>query len=413
MVNTFSHIGIGLLLSYALGLKGKKRLAVLFLSVLPDLDYFAYLIFTFIDSSVSHEIRTQLFYLLGHREFTHSVFFALLIALFIWVKTEDRKFTFGGFQAVFLHVLIDYTTSAKMRPFYPFSTNESALRAIYPFDPVINILPLVPFIVIASRYLKIEDLLNIKSKGISVIESSKSRSTKNWETKNLENTNKWNTEIRKLESIKSRDAWGRKLSKICGFNDLAGLNGLSGFNGFVKKNERKLYAYSLLVLLVWIVALPAAKTFLIAHVSDSEGTRISYKNTYPISPGKFLAAYSYNEIQYRLLEVSYWAGIEKSFYVEKVSVAGNVPDAPAYARKAGKLYSNSVPQAIDYPVYSVSEENGIVTVVLSDARNPYVDKWPYFDTVYRFVFDRRSGEYEVYESHYGRTEKKLDKNYFE
>jgi inner membrane protein len=52
-------------------------------------------------------------------------------------------------------------------------------------------------------------------------------------------------------------------------------------------------------------------------------------------------------------------------------------------------------------------------VVLSDARNPYVDKWPYFDTVYRFVFDRESGEYEVYESHYGRPEKKLDKNYFE
>ena len=82
-------------------------------------------------------------------------------------------------------------------------------------------------------------------------------------------------------------------------------------------------------------------------------------------------------------------------------------------KRAGKLYSASVPQAIDYPVYSVSEKNGLITVVLSDARKPYVDKWPYFDTVYRFVFDRESGEYEVYESHYGRAEKKLDKNYFE
>jgi inner membrane protein len=408
MVNTLSHIGIGLLLSYSLGLKGKKRLAVLFLSVLPDLDYFTYLIFTLIDGSVSHEIRNQLFYLLGHREFTHSVFFALLIALFIWIKTKDRKFTFGGFQAVFLHVLIDYTTSAKMRPFYPFSTSESALRAIYPFDPVINILPLVPFIIVASRYLKIKDLLNIKSRGISVIENSKDRSiknseirsTKNWETQSIENRNILDTKSRNQGSIKSRYMWSRKLGKI------------NGFNGFAKMNERKLYATSLLILLVWIIALPVAKTFLIGHVSDSEGARISYKNTYPISPGKFLAAYSYNETHYKLLEVSYWAGIEKGFYVEKVSVTGNIPDAPVYAEKAGKLYSNSVPQAIDYPVYSVSEENGLVTVVLSDARNPYVEKWPYFDTVYRFIFDRKSGEYEVYESHYGRAEKKLDKNYF-
>jgi inner membrane protein len=96
-----------------------------------------------------------------------------------------------------------------------------------------------------------------------------------------------------------------------------------------------------------------------------------------------------------------------------VSIAGNVPDAPAYVERAGKLYSTSVPQAIDYPVYSVSEQKGLVTVILSDARNPYVDKWPHFDTVYRFVFDRKSREYGAYESHYGRPEKKLDKNYFE
>ena len=50
------------------------------------------------------------------------------------------------------------------------------------------------------------------------------------------------------------------------------------------------------------------------------------------------------------------------------------PDASRYAERAGNLYSNSVPQAIDYPVYSVSEKDGAVTVILSDARNPYVKK---------------------------------------
>ena len=35
----------------------------------------------------------------------------------------------------------------------------------------------------------------------------------------------------------------------------------------------------------------------------------------------------------------------------------------------------------DYPVYNVSENNGSVTVVLNDARNPYVRYWAYFETV--------------------------------
>jgi inner membrane protein len=361
MVNTLSHIGIGLLLSYALGIKGSRRLVLVLLSLLPDLDYFSYSIFTLISSNVSHEVRNQLFYLMGHREFTHSVVFAFLVAFLIWIKTKDRLFTFGGFQAIFLHVLIDYTTSSKMRPFYPFSTNESALRAVYPYDPVINIPPLFPIFIVAVDYLKNMDF--------------------------------WNT--------KSEDIWNRKLK---------GLNRLLRFS---YRKEKKLYTSVILVLLIWITVFPITKIFLINRISDAEGTRISYKNTYPVSPGKFLAAYSYNDAHFKLLELSYWSGIEKSFYVDKISVTGNIPDASAYAEKAGKLYCASVPKTIDYPVYSVSEENGLITVILTDARKPYVDKWPYFDTVYRFVFNRTSGEYVAYESRYERAEKKLDMNYFE
>jgi len=431
MVNTLSHLGIGLLLSYALGLKGRKRLVLLFLSLLPDLDYFTYSIFTLISGSVSHEARNQLFYLLGHRELTHSIFFAFLVALFIWVKTKDRRFTFGGFQAVFLHILLDYTTSAKMRPFYPFSTDESALRAIYPFDPILNFLPLLPLFIVAGEYIKNRNKWKIEKK--------------EWRSENKVNLNvdRWSIKVIGVKAIgvkaigvkaigakaigakaidakaidakaidakaigaKAIDAWRRNLNR------------LTGFHGFVNRNERKFYASVILVLLLWIAVFPIAKIFLINYVSENEGTRISYKNTYPVSIGKFLAVYPYSDTHYKLLEVSYWSGIKNSFYVEKVSVTGEVPDAQGYAERVGKLYSASVPQAIDYPVYSVSEEKGseekgLVTVILSDVRNPYVDKWPYFDTVYRFVFDRKSGEYKVYESHYGRPEKKLDKNYFE
>ncbi|RXA19458.1 metal-dependent hydrolase [Methanosarcina sp. MSH10X1] len=393
MVNTLSHLGVGLLLSYALGLRGRKRLVLLFLSLLPDLDYFTYSIFTLISGSVSHEARNQLFYLFGHRELTHSILFAFLVAFLIWVKTRDRRFTFGGFQALFLHILLDYTTSAKMRPFYPFSTDESALRAIYPFDPILNFLPLLPLFIVAAEFIKNRKPLSVNSRGELSI-----KYVNKWVTGERDS---WSTGNGGLWSTKDKDTWSRKL------------NGLNRLYGFANRNERKLYASVILILLVWTAVFPITKIFLIRQVSDSEGTEISYRNTYPISIGKFLAAYSHSDTHYKLLEVSYWSGIEKSFYVEKVSVSGDVPDALVYAERAGKLYSTSVPRAIDYPVYSVSEENGLVTVTLSDARNPYVDKWPYFDTVYRFVFDMEGGEYEVYESHYGRAEKKLDKNYFE
>jgi inner membrane protein len=383
MVNTLSHIGIGLLLAHSLGLKGRKRLGLVLLSIIPDLDYFSYSLFTLISGGVSHEARTQLFFLLGHREFTHSIFFAFMVALLIWLKTKDRAFTSGGFLAVFLHIFLDYTTSAKMRPFYPLSTNESALRAIYPFDPIVNIIPLLPLFIVAAEYMKNRSQWNIKSK-------------RSWDAKGWD---RWST--------KNRDILNRKLS------ELTKSKGLKGFHGFVNRHEGKFYASFIVVLLIWTTVFPIAKVFLIDRISRTEGTEISYNDTYPTSIGKFLAVYSCSDTHYKLLEVSYWSGVEKSFYVEKVTLDGNVSDASAYAERAGKLYSNSVPQAIDYPVYSVSEKEGNVTVILSDARNPYVKNWPYFDTVYRFVFDRESGEYEVYESHYGRPEKKLDKNYFE
>ena len=102
----------------------------------------------------------------------------------------------------------------------------------------------------------------------------------------------------------------------------------------------------------------------------------------------------------------------KSDYTEKINVTGAVPDASAYVERAGKLYSTAVPQEIDYPVYSVSEENGSVTVTLSDARDQYVKYWAYFKTVYRFVFDRESGKYVAYASEQEGREEKLEENWF-
>lgn len=349
MVNTLSHLGVGLLIALALGFKGKKRNFVAFLAILPDLDFTPYILFALVSNSVSHETRNQLFYLLGHREFMHSILFILLVTFLIWLKTKDRLFTAACFAAIFSHSYLDYATSWKMRPLYPFSTDTSIMGAVYFFDPLANLIPLIPIFILLVGFMK------------------------------------------------SRGKWNGKFNNFC---------------TFVTQNRNRFYSTLLIVLVIWLTVLPVAKLFLVNYISDTEGAKISYQDTYPSSFGKFLTAYPYNSTHYKIMEVSYWSGIEKSDYIEKINVTGNVPDASAYVKRAEKLYSTAVPQEIDYPVYTVSEENGSVTVLLSDARNPYVEYWAYFKTVYRFVFDKESGEYVAHASMQGEKEERLAENWF-
>jgi inner membrane protein len=197
--------------------------------------------------------------------------------------------------------------------------------------------------------------------------------------------------------MKSRGKWNGKFNNLC---------------TFVTNNRSRFYTSLVIVLLVWLTVLPVAKIFLIEDISNAEGAKISYQNTYPFFPGKFLAAYPYNSTHYKIMEISYWSGIARSEFIEKINVTGNVPDASAYAERAGELYITTVPQDIDYPAYNVSEENDLVTVVLSDARNPYVKYWAYFKTIYRFVFNTKSGDYVAYVSMHGGKEEKLEKDWF-
>jgi inner membrane protein len=126
----------------------------------------------------------------------------------------------------------------------------------------------------------------------------------------------------------------------------------------------------------------------------------------------FITAYSFNSTHYKVLEVSYLKGIKRSEYVEIISVKGNIPDAPTYIERARRLYQNGVIQEIDYPVYSVSEKNGYVTVTLSDARNPYFEDWAFFKSFYKFVFDTTDENYKVNASIQGDQEEELSRNWF-
>lgn len=350
MVNTISHLGFGLLIALALNLKGKRLKTVAFLSILPDLDFIPHILFFLVSDGLTHTARNQLFFILGHREFMHSLLFILLITLIIWLKTKDRLFTIAGFSSIFLHCYLDYSTSWKMRPFYPFSTDSLIMGSVYFFDPLINLLPLLPLFVLGIKELK--------RRG-------------------------------KLE--------GR----------------FENFCTFMGGKGKKVYTVLLIVLLVWLMVAPFSKLLLVKNVAEVEGVDLNYWHTYPESTGDFLSAYPYNATHYKVLEFSYWTGIERSMFIEKVSVVGDVPEASVYTARAGELYRTGVPQEVDYPVYSVYKENGAVNVVLSDARNAYVKQWAYFQTVYRFVFDEESGEYEVYASFQGGEEERLADNWFE
>lgn len=349
MVNTLSHLGVGILIALALGLRGKKLNTVALLSILPDLDVIPYSVFISVSNSLTHEARNQFFYLFGHREFMHSILFISLVTFLIWDKTRDLIFTLGGFQSILSHVYLDYITTWKMRPFYPFSTDASIIGAVYFYDPLLNLLPLLPLLIIT--------VISLKKKGI--------------------------------------------------------LNGrFDNFYNFMSENEDKLYASLILMFLLWLIFMPVSKAFLINRISGTEEVQISYQNTYPESSNRFLTAYSFNSTHYKVMKISYFAGTEESEYVKKISIKGNIPDAPVYIERAKNLYSSGVPQEIDYPVYEVSEDNGFVTVTLSDARNPYVENWAYFKSIYRFIFDKEKGEYQVYASVQGESEEKLGKNWF-
>jgi len=349
MVNTISHLGVGVLIALALGLKGNKLRAVAFLSVFPDLDYILYLAFISINNNLSHEIRNQLFYLFGHREFTHSFLFISLVTFLIWIKTKDWFFAIGGFQSLFFHSYLDYVTSWKMRPLYPFSTHASVMGAVYFFDPLLNLLPLLPLIIVI---------------------------------------------------VVNRGHRGKLKGK------------LKDVFTVVARVDDKIYASLIFVLLFWLIFMPVSKAFLINYISEAEEAEISYQNTYPESMNRFITAYSFNSTHYKVLQISYLSGIERGEYVEKVSVNGDFPDADAYIKNAEKLYREGVPQEIDYPVYSVSENNSSVIVFLSDARNPYFEKWAYFKSYYMFIFNKENEEYEVYASVQGGSEEKLSRNWF-
>lgn len=349
MVNALSHLGIGLLIASLAGLEGRQKKIVVFLAILPDLDIIVNTILILINGNLTHQMHNTLFFLFGHREFMHSILFILLIIFAVWYYERESKLTVVAGAAIFSHFYLDYATSWKLRPLFPFSTESSIMGSINFFDPLITVISFIPIYFIL------------------------------------------------LERVKENGK----------FNDIFKNN-----REYSVPNHMKLNRVLLLILVIWCILTPVSKALLVDHVSQIEEHDISYQNSYPISTGSFLSSYSYNHSHYKILEFNYWSGIEQSMFIPKSKVNGDIDEA-FYMQRAKRLYEDSLPKEIDYLVYNVSIDENNVTVILSDARNPYAMSWAYFKAEYIFVFNKSNDEYTAYIKRPMNEAKKLPMNWFE
>ena len=355
MVNTLSHLGIGLLIASVAGLNSRQIKIVALMAILPDLDFILNALFLAIDGHLDHQMYNILYYLMGHREFMHSLIFALAVTLYVRYREKDRMLTIASGAAILSHVYLDYVTSWKMRPFFPFINETSTIGAIDFFDPVVTVISFIPiFYILAGR-----------------VRDSKNNVSPNSLNNGDNPSSKVNGHIRSL--LQGNGSW---------------LTGIS------KGEHRILYRKLLIIFVIWCAINPLAKAVLISDIERAEGHDISYQDSYPISPGIFLSAYEFNETAYRIFTFSYWSGVEEERSVEKCYCDRN--SSVPYLQRAQFLYNSSLPGEVDYPVYNVSTYDSNVTVVLSDARNPLAQYWAYFKTEYVFVFDTDSENYVVY-----------------
>ncbi|WP_292466188.1 metal-dependent hydrolase [Methanolobus sp.] len=348
MVNTLSHLGIGLLIASVVGLSNRQIKIVALMAILPDLDFTLNVLLLAIDQNLSHQTYNNMYYLMGHREFMHSIIFVSLVVVYIWFKERNRVLTIASGAAIFSHIYLDYVTSWKMRPFFPFITDASTIGALDFFDPVVTVISFVPiFYILAGR---------AKNNGVE----------------------------------KDRNNW---------------------FQSLTTGRHEKLYRHLLIVITIWCLLNPVTKVFLVANIEETEGHNISYQDSYPIAPGRFLSAYIYNDTHYRIFTSSYLSGIEKSRLVR--IYPNNESTSISYMTRAKTLYDSSLPGEVDYPVYNISVSNTNVTVTISDARNPYVDYWAYFKAEYVFVFDTETENYQVYLKRNDQFGKSLPVSHFE
>ncbi len=335
---------MGLIIATAFGYRGKRRWIIGFISMVPDLDVATGIIFSIIDYLFSLEIGThnQMFLLLAHREFSHSILMIAIYVLIIALIRRDRKFTAGSSLTLMSHFLMDYLSTWKMRPFYPFTAESSTMGVMNFFDPVITAITIfvIPLVVIDE----------VKSHG------------------------RWKKWFNSLE-----DLWRRKGKKIA--------------------------VWSLVGMVVYTGIHIGAKGILIDALEEQYDAEISYTDSYPIVPYVYVSAYSLNTTHYRVIKSSVLTGRSESMIVQKYRLFNfSEEEVAPYVGRVMELYSNSLPGEIDYPVIrfrEISEWSSTpgldnVTIDLFDARIVISNITAYYHVQYRFEFQGSVDEFRVF-----------------
>jgi inner membrane protein len=335
---------MGLIIATAFGYRGKKRWIIGFISMVPDLDVVTGILLSILDHTFGLDITThnQLFLLLAHREFSHSILMFAFYILIIAMISKDRRFTGASSLTLLSHFLMDYLTTWKMRPFYPFTADSSTLGVMNFFDPVITSITIfvIPLVII--------------------------------------------------DEVKSRGRWKRR------FN---------GLEAFWRKKGKRLMIWVLLGMVVYSGLHIGAKRVLVNALENEYEAEISFADSYPIVPYVYVSAFSVNSTHYKVIMTSLLTGKSESILVQKYRLNHfSEEEVAPYAARAMELYTNSLPGEIDYPVIRFREikdwagtpQLDNVTIDLFDARIVISNITAYYNVQYRFEFRGSTDEFRVF-----------------
>ena len=358
MVTTITHFAVGILIAWVFGFKGKKKWGIGILAIFPDIDILTDLFFRIIDNGfyLEHDTRNLLYYILGHREFLHSWSAIIILTVIIAIWKKDRRYTIAGFLALFSHFLLDFGTTWMTRPFWPFNDYFATLGVMDGFGPVITV---VSFIVLY----------------FFVVEKATERE-------------KWKDKFRRTQA-------------------------------FLEKRGKRAARITFMILCSYcLVVAPIAKLVLVATTVDEPGgiSYNTYKNAHPYYFGTYVGAYEHNDTHFHAFKISWWSGMVKSMYVQKVTSENNITNGSYYINRASELYGAKVPEEIVYFTYSLSENSTHVNVTISDARNSVINfrAMFFFGPIYTFSFDKQTDVFSAYiDQPYGGGVERADNNWFE
>lgn len=369
MVNIVLHFGIGLLIASAAGLTGKRRWLIGFMAIIPDLDVvFAFPYFLNWFGNLDYSVFRITYFIFGHREFSHTPLFILVIAIVVLLVTRKRFLSLVVLGSMFSHITLDLATLWKLRPLYPLTLEPVTIGSMVYIEPVVSVVGYGALLLVLF-----EELIG------------------------------WHRFRNKIVSLTREKG---SLTKRM-------VSDLIRTHRTFKSRKKSIFLTLIVIFVIWFILMVVAKGLLLQHISDEENANISYEDTYSTEFGTYVSAYSYNSTHFKVIESTFWGGIERTAFVAKVQYDTPAPNGTLYLQRAKELYRGSAIQELDYPTYHIEETNSSVSVSMTDARIALIGDWAYFEVHYRFVFNKTDGSFIAYKIENDMSESRVPNNRFE